>query len=209
VPIIFEVIEPVTGFYERSTVTADCIGKTHAVVGSAIANFLPFIGYCQSVALDGKNLDRLHILKILRTEISISKRNFVLYLVVSLTRDANATAWRDPLETGSNIDAIPIKVIALNNDITEMYPDAKRHLALDLRSRAARCHGTLNLSRTSDSLDNTRKLRKQTVAHQLHCAAAMLRDRRFDYFGAMLMQQGERGGLVLAHHSAIAGRVCG
>src|SRR5262249_28155453 len=155
VPIVFKMIEPVTGFYQRRTVPADCIGKTHAIVSSAIANFLPFIGYCQSVALDGKNLDRLHILKILRSETSISERNFFLYLVVSLTRDANAAAWRDPLETGSNIDAVPIKVIALNDDIAEMHSNAKRHLALDLRSRTARCHGTLNLSRTSDSLDNT------------------------------------------------------
>src|SRR6516164_1930475 len=210
VPIVFKVIEPVTGFYERRTVPADRIGKTHTVVGSAIANLLPLIGNCQPVALNGKYLNRLsYILEILRSETSISESNFLLYLVVSLTRDANATSRRDPFETGSNIDAVSIQVIALNDDIAEMHTDAKCHLALDSRSRAARCHFTLNFSRTSDPLDNTRKLRKQTVAHQLHCAAAMLRDRRLDHFGAMLMQQGECSSLVFAHHSAIAGRICG
>src|SRR5262249_22975664 len=128
VPIVFQVIEPVTRFHERGTVPADRISKTHAIVGSAIANLLPLVRDGQSVALDGKILDWLSdILEILRSETSIPERNFLLHLIVSLTRDANATAWRDALETGSNIDAIPIQVIALNDDITEMHADAKSH----------------------------------------------------------------------------------
>src|SRR5208282_3371996 len=58
-PIVFQMVQPVSGLDQRRTFSANGVSQAHAVCCPAIANFLALIGNCQSIALDGKGLDRV------------------------------------------------------------------------------------------------------------------------------------------------------
>jgi hypothetical protein len=62
----------------------------------------------------------------------------------------------------------------------------------------------LNFRRTIDGFNNAGKLSKQAVAQQFHNAAAMFGDPWINDFATVLLQQGQRARLILAHHSAVA-----
>src|SRR5580704_1398913 len=154
IPIVFKMIEPVAGFDQWRTIAADRIGKSHAVGGAAVANFLPLVGCCQAIALDGKDFDRLrYVLEILRSETAIAKGDFLLHLIVGLTGDANAAVLRDAFEAGGNIDAIAVQVVVFDDDVAKMDADTKRHLAVARRTGIARRHGPLDFSGTRDAFD--------------------------------------------------------
>jgi hypothetical protein len=126
-----------------------------------------------------------------------------------LARDADAAAFGNAFKAGGNVDAVAVDVIAFDDDVANVHADAKRHLATISSAGIARGHGALNLGGTIDTLNGAGKFGKQAIAHQLDDAAAMLGDAGIDDFRAMLLQKRERSRLVLAHHPAIADRVCG
>src|ERR1700746_3417299 len=112
---------------------------------------------------------------------AIAEGKFLLHLIVGLTRNANTAALGDSFQTGGDVDAVAVKIISLDDDIAKMHTDAERYLARASRASVARSHRALNFSRTVDAFDDAGELREQTVAHQLHCTAAVLCDRRIDH----------------------------
>jgi len=149
------------------------------------------------------------VLQVLRSQTAVTQRQLVLHLIVGLPGNADTAALGDSFETGRDVDAVSVEIIALDDHVAEMHADAKCHLAVAARAAVARRHGPLDFGRAVDALDDAGEFRQQAVAHQLHCPAAMLGDRRVDHLRAMLVQQGGRARLVLAHQPAVADRVGG
>jgi len=49
-------------------------------------------------------------------------------LIPHRTRDANSARLRESLQAGSDVDGIAEEVVALNDDVADVDPDAEPHL---------------------------------------------------------------------------------
>src|ERR1700683_3842362 len=96
VPVVFEMVEPIPGFHQRGACATDGISETDTVRGAAIVDLLLLVGCSEAVAVNGKNFDCFgNVLEVLSAEISITKCEFLLHLVVGLTRNADAAMFCD------------------------------------------------------------------------------------------------------------------
>src|ERR1700727_1457812 len=90
-PIVFNMIEPIAGFDHRPAVAANGIGEANTVGGAAITDLLLFVGGREPVAMNGKDFDRFgDVLEMLAPEVTVAECEFLLHLVIGLTRNANA-----------------------------------------------------------------------------------------------------------------------
>ena len=89
-PIVFQMVQPVSGLDQRRTLSANRVSQAYAVCCPAVANFLALIGNCQSIALDRKGLDLVrYVLEIFRPQAAIPEGQLLLNLIIGLTRKAD------------------------------------------------------------------------------------------------------------------------
>ena len=130
-----------------------------------------------------------------------------LDLIMDLAGDAEATGIGQSLEPRRNVDAIAVDVRALDHDVAEVDADAQSNALLVGQVGLPVGHRSLDDNSAFDRLDDAGKLGQQTVAHQLHGTAAMLRNRRLDELGAEGLQAFERPRLILSHEPRIADHI--
>jgi hypothetical protein len=100
-------------------------------------------------------------------------------------------------------------VVLLSDYVAEVHPNAESDALVFGRFGIALSHPALDLDGTAHSINNARKLSKETVAGILDDAAAVLRDLRVDQLLEMRLQPLVRPLLIRAHQARIAGHVGG
>jgi hypothetical protein len=85
---------------------------------------------------------------LLLTEIDELDRQLRPDVIPSRARDANPARLRQSLQAGRDIDGIAEEVVALNDYVTDMHPDAEPHLFADRSISILFRYGVLYLDST-------------------------------------------------------------
>ena len=130
-----------------------------------------------------------------------------LHLRMDDVGDENAAVRRLAFEPRRDIDAVAKDVVALDDDVAEVDADAE--VDRPLRRDVALAHRALDRDGAFDRVDGAAELDQRAVAHHLDDAAVARGDGGIEHLAPDLSQRGERAGLVLAHHAAVADDVGG
>ena len=132
-----------------------------------------------------------------------------LDLVVDVARDADPAGLGQALQTGGDVHAVAVDVVALDDDVADVDADPIENLTVLGHACVALPHGALELDGEAHRVDDAGELHQGAVAHELDGAAAVLRGLWLDELLAVGLERGERARLVLAHQAAIADHVGG
>ena len=130
-------------------------------------------------------------------------------MVSDHSRDTNSTGLGQCLQARRNIDAVAEDVVAINDHVSQIDPDAEPDPALFGHVLFTADHRALDLNSASHGIDNARELGQQAVAGVLHNPAAVLPDLRINQLAEMCLQAFVRTLLVGAHKPRITGHVGG
>ncbi len=113
-----------------------------------------------------------------------------------------------PSKSRGDIDAVAEDVVALDQHVAEVDPDAEQHAPVRRYALVALLHRRLHGDRAFDRIDHRGKLDQHAVARGLDDAATMLRHQRVRH-DAALAQRAGGARLVEPHQARIAGHVGG
>jgi hypothetical protein len=102
-----------------------------------------------------------------------------------------------------------VAVIAFDDNVPEIDPDAKIDAAVIGKALVALCHLPLQYDRALQSVGDTGELGQQAIAHQLEDMAMVSLDLRLEQFLAMYPQTFERTRFVQLHEPAVTDYVGG
>ena len=124
-------------------------------------------------------------------------------LIADRLGDGYAPGRGHALQTRRHIHPIAVDVVAFDNDIAEIYADAKLNATI-IRHRGRAClHCALEPDRTGDSADNTRKFRENSIAGEFYDAALVLGDFALNDFATDFFQLRKRSGFIAFHQPAV------
>jgi hypothetical protein len=156
------------------------------------------------LASDAVCLDRLsNIFHLLLAEISEAHRQLRPDMVSNSTRDANPTRLSKSLQAGGDINGVAEEIVALNDDIADMYPDAEPHLLTGRSIRILLCYGVLHRDSTLHGVHSTSEVSDETIASRVEDPTAMRGDQAI-YDDPVRGEGAERVDLILPHQSAVA-----
>src|SRR5262249_2404187 len=113
------------------------------------------------------------------------------------------------LQTGCEVDAIAIKVAALDDDVTEIDADAQ-HDALVVRlADPGLGHPFLQLDGAANRIDRAGELDQHAVTHHLDNPTVVSRDKRTQNVASTNFERRQRADLVLLHKAAVANDIGG
>src|SRR6266446_10423853 len=84
-------------------------------------------------------------------------------MVPHCTGDANPARLRKSLQAGRDIHGVAEEIVALNDDIADMYPDAEPHLFADRLIRVLFRYGVLNLDGTLHGIDGAGEVSDEAI----------------------------------------------
>ena len=146
--------------------------------------------------IDGDRV--LDVLELLRAAVDEADvRQLAADLVIDLGRDADRARARDRFETGRDVDAVAVEIVALDDDVADIDADAELQ-GPGIRLRVARGDGPLALDGAEHRRDRAGELGDDRVARRAEDAAMVLGDDGIDDLPAG-PQVGQRSGLVVAH----------
>ena len=99
-------------------------------------------------------------------------------MIVDLARDQHAAGLGEPLQPGRDVDAVAIDVIAVDDDIADIDPDAEHEALVGQCSSAS--HGFLDRDGAAHGVDRAGELDQHAVAGELHQPAAVAGNQRID-----------------------------
>jgi hypothetical protein len=135
--------------------------------------------------------------------------DLVLDLVVNIAGDANAAGLGKALETGRDVDAIPIDVVVLDDNVSDVDPEPEPELLLLRELAISLGDPFLDIDRALDRIDRARELGEYPIAGRLDDTSMVLSKRAFDQCGPKLLETGVRALLVHLHEPAITDHVGG
>src|SRR5262249_55051747 len=131
----------------------------------------------QGLASNPVCLDWLqNILHLLRTEIDELDGQFRSDVVSNSTRAANSTRLGKGLQSGRDIDGIPDKVVALQDDVADVDADAEPHLLIGRSIAIFLGDGVLNLDGTLHRIDGAGEVGNETVTRRAEDPTTMKGD---------------------------------
>jgi hypothetical protein len=101
----------------------------------------------------------------------------------------------------SKVDAIAKEVTGIDDDITQIDPDAEPNVAILGYFGIALLHAALDLHRTTGRIENTSKLDQEAIAHGLEYGTPVFCHRRIEQLLAML-PEGTQSSLFICLHQA-------
>src|SRR5206468_5481769 len=104
----------------------------------------------------------------------IPQRELGLDLVIDGPRDAQASSLGQALQTGGNIDSIPIDPLPLYHHIPQVEAQAKLHSTVDRERCVPGCELPLDSDRTLHRIHHTDKLCQQVITREVHNATSVL-----------------------------------
>jgi hypothetical protein len=107
------------------------------------------------------------------------------------------------LQSGGDVDAVAVDVVAVDDDITEVDADAESDPPVYRVLAVAPGHPALDGNGAFQRVDDAGELDQGAVADQLDDAAVVFANRRVDEFGAEGLECRQRPRLVRAHHPAV------
>ena len=116
---------------------------------------------------------------------STGKSSFAAGLGQHRVRDADAAGLGHGFEPRGDVDAVAMNVVAVDDDVAEIDPDAPIRCGLGRRVLG---HRRLPLDRAAHRVDDAGELDEQSVAGGLDDAAVMPGDRRVDQPGAQRLE---------------------
>src|SRR5713226_5030447 len=134
----------------------------------------------------GDVLDRL------LAEVLVAQRELVPELIVGGARDADATRVGQTLEARSDIYAVAVDLLAVDDHVARIDADAEFHPPLGGKTRVLSLERGLNVDRALDRIHDAGKLGQYAIAGGIDEASAMLLDQRIDEFA----MRGEGEGAV-------------
>ena len=152
---------------------------------------------------------RVALPEVVGAEILIGKRQLLAHVLIGGLRDAHPAGLGQALQARREVDPVAVEVVALDDDVAEVDADPQLHPPRLGQRGVARLHRLLHLDRALHRVDDTGEFHQHAVAHQLHQPAVVLRKQGLHDLAALLPEQGERSGLVLAHEPAVADHVRG
>ncbi len=120
-------------------------------------------------------------------------------LVAHHPRDADSTGLGQRLQSRSDVDAITVDVVRLDNHVTEVDADTEGDPLVLGRFRIAVGHPALDLDSAAHRVDYARKLGQHSVARVLHGPAAMFLDLGVDQLTQMRPEAFVRVFLIHTH----------
>src|SRR5262249_33823082 len=123
--------------------------------------------------------------------------------------DTDAVRVGETFQACSHVDAIPIDVATVDDDITNIDADPELNALLRRRVGIACDHGVLNVDGTAQRIHHTCKLHKYAIAGGLHDSAAVLPDLRIEKLAPMRIQTAKSILLICAHQPAVPGDIGG
>ena len=113
-------------------------------------------------------------------------------LIMYNPRDADGLGLRQSLQTHCDIDNVSVNVVLLDDNIAEIYPDAKFNALVIRNGDTTQPHFVLQYQGAGDCFYNARKFHQKTVPVGPDDAAVVFGDARVDYLTEDGFQAGER-----------------
>jgi hypothetical protein len=121
--------------------------------------------------------------------------------------NANPTRFCNAFETGGNVDAITVYIVALDDNVTEMDPDAKPQLSVFGLVPVSPRSATLDVDSAVNRIDDAAELDQEPVAHGFDQAAPVFTDGRVNDLVELIVETGARSRLIVSHESAVADHI--
>jgi hypothetical protein len=103
----------------------------------------------RGLASDPVRLDRLgDVLHLLLAKIGEGQRQLGADLIPHCTGDANPARLRKSFQAGSDIHGVAEEIVALNDDVADVQPDAEPHLLTGRSIRIRSCYCVLHRDST-------------------------------------------------------------
>ena len=116
------------------------------------------------------------VLKLLLAGVGKIDFELIPHLIMDAGADAYSSRLRKSLQSRRNIYSVPVDVVSINNNVTNVDPNAKLKPSLLVSSSILLCHLALNFNRTAHSIHRACELHEQSISHRLDDASAMLSD---------------------------------
>src|SRR5262249_27267613 len=104
-------------------------------------------------------------------------------------RNADPAGLGQRFQTGRDIDAVAVNVVALDDDVAEIDADPQNDLRLVQRFVGHKAVRPLHGKRAMDSVDDAPEFHDRTVADQLDHAPVVGGDRRIEHRLAVLLER--------------------
>jgi hypothetical protein len=137
------------------------------------------------------------------------ERHFSPCVIEDRLRYADAPRVRQPFESGRNVHAIAVDVVAIDDNVAEINTHAEVNPTTLWCIGVPGIHTFLNLDTTTYCIHDRGKLYQDAVASTFDDSPSMLCDLHVDELAAMSLQARKRPFLVLAHQPAIAHHIGG
>ena len=128
-------------------------------------------------------------------------------LLADVRGDTDTVWWRERLETGGDIDAIPGHVAAINDDVSDVDADAKPNPGFDAPVGLERYHAALDADAALQGRGGAGERGQKAVPGRLDQAAAVLFNLGLRDFFAQLAQSRKGQRFVALHQPAGADHV--
>ena len=120
---------------------------------------------------------------------------------------ANASRLGQSLQARGDVDPIAVDVVSVNDDVAEIYANAKPNSLCFRGALIVASHSPLDRGGALDGVDDARELDQRAVTHELDDAAMELFYRGIDQFPTAGLQPRQRAYLILAHEAAVANHI--
>ena len=132
-----------------------------------------------------------------------------VHMLVDGVRNRHAARIGKPLDAGRDIDAVAVKIAAVDHDVAEIDADAQHDAPIRRVIFVRGGHGLLQLDRAFDGVDGAAELDEHAIADSLEDAALMAGDERLHHLAPPHLQFRQRGCFVPLHEPAVADHVRG
>jgi hypothetical protein len=137
-----------------------------------------------------------NVFDLLLAQILKDKGQPVAHVIVDRIGDQHPAGIGQGLDARGDVDAVAVKVVALDDYIAEIDADAQLDAAVCRDTRVPPGHCLLHRDRAAHRIDDARKFDQHAVAGGLDDAAVVFGDFRIDEFPAQCLEAFERAFLV-------------
>src|SRR5262249_37671354 len=150
-----------------------------------------------------------YVLDLLVAHVLERKIELIAHLIAHDAADADPAWLRQSLQTRSDIDAVAVNILVVDDDVTDVETDAKLDTLFRRDLGVALGDLPLDVDRAAYRIDDARKLDEDAVARGLDDAPAVLRDFWIDDRASVALECGQRAFLIHAHQPRIACNIPG
>ena len=123
--------------------------------------------------------------------------------------NTNAAGFGKGFESCGDIHAVAVDVVAVNDYVTDVDPDAKQDAPVFGHIGAMFGDSALYVERTFDRVDDAGELDERAIAHQFDDAASKFSNGWVHQVRPQSFERSQSPSLILAHEAAVSNYICG